>query len=115
MRYFSLMSEVFDKLKAFIIKEAGVKENEVIPEAKLEADLGVYGDDAIDLLLAYSKVFNVDVSQFKAADYVGPEGDIVLMAIESLFGKEKDRKDITINDLQKGIIAGRLDEDVMNS
>jgi acyl carrier protein len=109
--------EIFDRLKAFVIKQAAVEDEEVTREAGIEEDLGVYGDDAVDLLIAYGKTFNVDVTKFMAADYFSAEGDPILPAIiRFLTGKKKKKnKILTVGHLEKGIIAGRLDEEVINS
>lgn len=109
--------DIFNRLKSFVVDQAGVEDDEVIPEAKLEDDLGVTGDDAVDLLLAYSKTFNVDVTKFMAADYFDGEGDPILPAIIRLFtGKKKGKnKVLTVAHLEKGILAGKLDETVINS
>jgi len=108
--------ELFNRLKSFLVKQAGVEDHEVILEAKIENDLGVTGDDALDLLLAYSKAFNVDVTRFMAADYFDGEGDPILPAIIRMFtGKRKVKnKVLTVADLGKGILAGKLDEIVIN-
>ena len=109
--------ELFNRLKAFVVDQAGVEDYEVIPEAKIEDDLGVTADDAIDFLLAYSKTFNVDVTRFMAADYFDGEGDVILPSIIRMFtGKKKVKnKVLTVAHLVKGILAGMLDETVINS
>jgi len=43
-------TEIFEKIKIFTVKEAAVMENEVTPDADLENDLDVSGDDAIEFL-----------------------------------------------------------------
>jgi acyl carrier protein len=69
----------FEKLKEFIVEQAGVYETEVTTNARLYDDLGIYGDDAFELLVKYGKKFNVDVSKFMAADYFKGEGGIDLL------------------------------------
>ena len=112
-----MSDEIFDKLKAFVIKEAAVEDEEVTRDAKIENDLGLTGDDAMDFLIAYGKAFNVDVTKFMAADYFDAEGDPILPAVIRMFtGKEKrENKVLTVRHLEKGIHAGRLDEEVINS
>jgi acyl carrier protein len=112
-----MTDEIFDKLKHFIVKETGVDDDEVIREAGIEEDLGIYGDDAMELLIAYGKYFNVDTGKFMAADYFSPEGDPILPAIIRIFTGKQERKTkiLTIRHLEKGIHAGRLDEEVINS
>lgn len=110
-------TEIFSKLKEFIVEEAAVEDKEVFYEAKIEDDLGVTGDDAVDFLMAYSKTFNVDVSMFMAADYFDEEGDPVLPAVIRLFTGQKKKKNkiLTVAHLEKGILAGRLDEEIISS
>jgi acyl carrier protein len=110
-----MSEEVFDKLKTFVIKEVSVEDEEVTRDARIEDDLGVYGDDAVDLLIAYGKAFNVDVTKFMAADYFSGEGDTILPGIIRFLTNGKKRKTFTVGHLEKGIIAGRLDEEIINS
>ena len=77
----------------------------------MQRDLGVYGDDAVELLVAYGKYFQVDVSQFMAADYFDGEGPDVL----AWFRPVRTRKELTVGQLQQGIAAGRLDEQVLRA
>jgi len=91
-------------------------EDEVTPDSRLYYDLGVYGDDATELLIEYRKRFNVDVSKFMAADYFKVEGIDVLGGLIRLFSGKRSGggfKTLTVNDLEKGIVAGRLDEEVI--
>lgn len=48
---------LFSELQEFIVNKGGVDYAEVTRDAKLEEDLGIYGDDAIELLVAYGKNF----------------------------------------------------------
>jgi acyl carrier protein len=109
--------ETFSKLKAFVIKESAVDDEEITRDTKIEDDLGLTGDDAIDFMIAYGKTFNVDVTKFMAADYFNGEGDIILPAlIGAVTGKKVNQnKILTVGHLEKGILAGRLDEEVVNS
>ena len=112
-----MSDEIFNRLKTFVIKQAAVENEEVTRNARIENDLGVYGDDVVDFLIAYGKTFNVDVTKFMAADYFSSEGDSILPAIIRFFTgkKRKQNKTLTVGDLEKGILAGRLDEEVINS
>jgi acyl carrier protein len=105
----------FDKLKEFIVEQVGADENAVTPYTRLYEDLGVYGDDAVDLVIAYGKEFNVDVSKFMAADYFKAEGmDVIGGLLRVISGKPgRVYKVLTVNDLVKGTVAGRLDEEVI--
>jgi len=92
----------------FIREESAVGHAEIITaQTRLQEDLGVYGDDATDLLLAYAKTFHVDVSCFMAADYFDGEGLDVLAWFRPV---KPRRKGLTVGHLQRGIDAQRLDE-----
>ncbi len=107
-----MSNEIFYKLKAFVTKQAAIAEDEVTEDAQLEDDLGVTGDDAVDFIIAYGKVFNVDVSNFMAADYFGSEGGMRLPLF--LSSNKRTRKTLTVKHLVKGIAAGRLDKEIIN-
>lgn len=112
-----MRSEIFEKVKAFTIKQTAVSEKKVTEEAELENDLGISGDDAVDFIIAFGKEFNVDISKFMAADYFSPEGDSILPAIIRMFTRSKKhpkQKGLRIKHLEKAILAGRLDEDVIS-
>lgn len=93
-----------------------LKKKEINRDTKLVSDLKITGDDAEEFFLAFAKEFDVDVSEFKIGDYFGDEEDFVSGAIKDLFrNKEKGRKPLTIGQLEKAAIAGRLEENIINS
>jgi hypothetical protein len=106
-----------EKLIVFISEFSGILKARINSQSRLFEDLRIYGDDSVELLIAHGKEFNVDVSNFMAADYFGPEGDQILPAIIRLItGKSaKIYKVLTVAHLEKGILAGKLDEDIINS
>lgn len=107
--------DIFNKLKTFIIKQVAIPENKEINRCtKIQDDLGIYGDDAVEFLISFSKEFNVDISSFMAADYFSSEGDMVLPAIIRFLinKKKKKRKLITIGHLEKAILEGKLNENI---
>ena len=110
--------KIFDDIKRFIVDQAAAKEDDVTENTSLESDLGIYGDDAIEFILAFGKEFNVDVSKFMVADYFSPEGGFKLPpVIIKFFGIEKKpkQKELSIRHLMKAVEIGRLDEEVINS
>jgi acyl carrier protein len=100
-----------DALKEFTLLEAGRDTSGITESTCLERDLGIYGDDAVDYIVAFGKAFNVDVSKFMAADYFTGEGFSLL----EMFKKGREKKELSIGALIKAIKAGRLDEEVINS
>ncbi len=107
--------KILEKLIQFIIKQRWNYDFQLTKETTLENDLGIYGDDAVEFIIAFGKEFNVDVSKFMAADYFRSEGDFILPAIIRFITgrKKKVRKVLTIGHLEKAVIAGRLDEQVI--
>ena len=100
-----------DDLIAFISSESGFPEDRIHLNTKLEDDLDIYGDDAFDLLVAYSFKYNVDMSNFKFEDYFITEGSLYFF--QKLLKIKRPSK-LTVAHLAKGIIAGKLDESIIN-
>ena len=117
-----MIDEIFNKLKLFVAEQGFgytlpwpllFKKKEIKRETTLEGDLKIYGDDSDEFLIAFGKEFNVDVSQFPIGNYFSNEGSHLLLW---LIGKQKRQiKQLTIGQLEKAVIAGRLDEEVINS
>jgi acyl carrier protein len=112
-----MCNKIFDKLRNFVIKESAVDDEEITLDTKIEDDLGVTGDDAVDFMIAYSETFNVDVTKFMAKDYFGSERNVLLSELGKCItgNRERTGKTLTVGHLEKGILAGRLDEEVINS
>lgn len=80
-----------------------------IENVSLYHDLSIYGDDADELLSKYSSLFHVSLDEFHFNDYFPEEGDPIFGMIKDLFrGEEKRYKDLTIKDLQDGIINKKI-------
>lgn len=108
---------VIDKyeLFQFVKDQSAVSDIDIDMDTDLQDDLGIRGDDSVDFLIAYGKRFEVDISNFMAADYFNGEGLGLLSYIGAkLFGSKEERKPFTVNYLYKGIIAGRLDDEIIN-
>ena len=108
---------LLEAIKQFTEQQAGKDVTGITENSSLEKDLGIYGDDATEYLLAFGKTFDVDVSNFMAAEYFSAEGHDIFAAIARLFTGRKGptRKEFTIKHLMKAVDAKKLDEDVINS
>jgi len=108
--------KVAEDLFEFVKKETFTNDEPIGLETRLEEDLGVYGDDAVEFMLKYSEKYKVDVTHFMAADYFSPESRSTFGTIlSSLFGKEKSSKKILkVVHLYHGIKRGKLDEEVIS-
>ena len=52
-----------------IAKKTGLSPTEISPESRLLHDLGITGDDAVELLSEYSEAFQVDMGEFEFRQY----------------------------------------------
>lgn len=93
-------------------KKMGKYRSPILRETCLEKDLGMTGDDAVEFLLEYSKKFDVNISGLDIRKYFTPEGDTILPAIIRFFTKKKNPKEseLTIGDLEQGVLLKRLDD-----
>ena len=110
--------DIFEKIRHLVSDTHGIDLIEIKRTSRLELDFCIYGDDAGELLVAYSKKFNVDVSQFKFDCYFSGEGiDLIGPLLRLFTGKRRParERELTIEDLEKGAIVGRLNEEVINA
>jgi acyl carrier protein len=108
--------DIFIRLKEFVVNKSGVDDEPIDKATRIQEDLGVSGDDAVEFILAYSKEFNVDVTNFMAADYFEAEGGLRIWSLlKDLLGFNKQGKTLTVGHLEKGIYAGKLDEGIINA
>lgn len=95
-----------NKLIQFVREEISEFNLPIDKSTRLEHDLGLGGDDTFELLRNYSLKFNVDLSNFKYSLYISDE--------PSVFANNKEIKALTIEQLERGIFYGKLDENIMN-
>ena len=94
---------------ALIAKETGTPPEHIQPAHRLNADLGVDGDDAEELLLAYREKFRVDMSGFDFHRYFGDEPNalsLFLLPWRLLTGGEKSEP-LFVRDLVRSAQIGR--------
>lgn len=98
-------ADLVERLFLFVKCESCVDDVEISMDTRLEDDLGVYGDDAVDFIVKYSDTFNVDVSDFNIKDFFSPEQDLLS---KLLFMSGFLRKPFTVRDLYNGILEKKL-------
>jgi hypothetical protein len=96
------------RLYEFIEAEAGRAVDERSLDLKIEGDLGIYGDEAVDFIERFAREFEVDVSTFKIHRYFSPESDRFSLFLFRIFSRTR-RLDMTIGDLKEAILRGRLE------
>ena len=55
------MSSIADKVKAIVVEQLGVSEDQVSPEAKFIDDLGADSLDQVELVMALEEEFGADI------------------------------------------------------
>lgn len=76
----------------------------------LEYDLGIWGDEAIELIVAFGKEFKVDVSEFIYDKHFSDEDDFTDVLIRKLLRIRTGRTDTQIKHLIKATESGVLNE-----
>jgi hypothetical protein len=112
-----MSDEILDKINRFIIANRWEYNFPLTRETQLQRDLKIWGDDADEILIKFSEEFHVDVSQFPLGKYFEDEGDQTFLDIVRFFSRKKKqpKKVLTIGDLERSVVAGRLDESVIGS
>lgn len=102
-----------EDLLDFILNYSWIKNREKLnTSTRLEEDLYIYGDDAEEFLCDYSDRFSVDISNFNFPKYFTKE--VYFYSIYKWLNRHKEKKTLTIGDLEKGILAGRLDDYILS-
>ncbi|MFC4230624.1 DUF1493 family protein [Parasediminibacterium paludis] len=97
----------FTELVDFVRGQIGEYKLLVIRETLIEDGLGVTGDEAEELIINFAKKYNVDITNFDITKYFYDE--------PSVFNPQsREIKPFTIGHLEKAMIAGRLDEEIIN-
>lgn len=104
-----------EDLLSLILKYSWIKDRGKLNfHTRLEEDLRMYGEDAEEFLCDYSEKITVDISGFNFSKYFTNEPFFFYDFIVKWFCRNKKTDTLTIRDLEKGILAGRLDDDVLS-
>jgi len=98
----------FADLISFIRQQIGEYAKPITRETLIEDDLGVTGDEAEDLIVNFAEHYNVNVDEFIFINYFYEEPS-------GFSFPDHIVKPFTIRHLEKAIIAGQLNEEVINS
>jgi acyl carrier protein len=102
-------SPTFERVAQLIATECGVPRADIRPDADVERDLGVTGDDGADLMAAYAREFGVDMADLELARHFGPEGCLPGFGLywRLRHGYWPDREPLTVQMLVDAAAAGR--------
>ena len=88
--------------------ESFLKDKKVDRNTRLQSDLGIYGEDAIEFLEKFADRFNVDISEFNVDRYFRQEGFDPFFALKKVLKLVPDFNELTISDLEKAIENKKL-------
>ncbi len=63
-----MSNEVFEKVKAIIVKQLGVDASKVLAESSFMEDLGADSLDTVELVMAFEEEFGVEIPDEKASE-----------------------------------------------
>ena len=100
-----------ERLYAFLHEEFPDREfGNDSSDLRLEEDLGLYGDEAIDFLSRFAERFHVDMTGFRIDQRFRPEVDVISEFFRTLFSaKGKRGPSPSIHDLKRAVRTGRLE------
>lgn len=95
---------VAEEVVALVAKKSGRPESSITPE-KTFYQLGIDGDDAVELIDELGRRFQVPVEKVDLNRYIGPEGgglfNHILFAVSRKNKSDEERKELRISDLIK--------------
>ena len=98
----AIREELQQLIEKFVGKEA------FSSQTALNKELHIEGDDAEDLLVAFSKAFEVDISDFPFDDYFYSESKVPYLWFIKFLGLGKEKKPFYIYQLETAIKTKRL-------
>lgn len=98
----------YTELYKFLSDETGKVIDDKSPNWKIDDDLKIYGDDANEFLIKFSKKFNIKIENFNFENYFNPEIDKISLFFFNIFNRKAKKMDFTINSLKEAIKKGEL-------
>jgi hypothetical protein len=102
----------FIRIKEFVCQYLKVNKKKVNQNTRIEEDLGCTGDDARELIEAFSKEFSIDLRGFKFDAYFDEESSDIFEAVaDHLLNKKKAKKSIRLYDMVEAARNGKWNFD----
>ena len=100
------MKDIYHRIATMIESETGYSKNKISRTTNLYHDINIDGDDAEELLLKYSELFDVDMSKFEFNNYFNDEGFDSISILKSTFKFTNGRElePITVGMLERNAL-----------
>lgn len=96
----------------FVANFVGVDSTEISVSTKLREDLGLAGEDAVELFFEFSKRFKVDISAVNVVAVFGGEYPATFFGLLNNFLRksriDKSKGDVTVKELIEAVNVGRF-------
>ncbi|MDH4226250.1 MAG: DUF1493 family protein [Deltaproteobacteria bacterium] len=106
-----MTDDIYEKCVNFLDDVLGIEKDKISPNTRINYDLGVDGDDGIELMDAFFERFSVQPGDFSYAKYFGPEAGANLFSLIdsmlNIFHLRQREGAITVQDLVDAIREGR--------
>ncbi|MCX2800793.1 DUF1493 family protein [Microbulbifer thermotolerans] len=104
-------NEIKARVIDFLSNETAISASKINLSTRLFHDLGIDGEDAMDLISEFSKSYEVDVSNFQYSEYFGNEGAASPFSLIKMIlncRTQADKKELTVEKLIESIREGYL-------
>jgi acyl carrier protein len=103
----------FEQIAEFLAEHQGIDPSRIAPGVRLEADLGITGDDGHELLVALMSRFHVEIDRTSTAQasLLHSEGSDPFALVSRVLGRGKERViPITVGDLHLAALRGHWED-----
>jgi acyl carrier protein len=102
--------DAFERVRDLISREFKIKPHKITPSSRIREDLGICGDDGIDLFTALHEQCGVDVSDYKHDQHFEPEGLNILAMFSKKWWKHQRPRSITVSNLADAVRNRKWEE-----
>ncbi|HWL53498.1 MAG TPA: DUF1493 family protein [Chthoniobacteraceae bacterium] len=95
-----------ERIIQFVAREVGVSASEVLLSSDLSSDLGVAGDDGVELMEKFASEFGVVLDGFIPGAFFGSEGAFNPFVFLFLFWRKRRTPKLTVQDLLDLAVGG---------
>lgn len=107
-------ADMFTRVRNMIAREFGVKPESIQPHSRIREDLGICGDDGLDLFDTLHHEFNVDVSSYRHELHFEPEGLSVRSILTKSWWHFQTQAPVTVAELVEAAQYGKWKEKTPN-